>query len=115
MKKKSDKPHYRDGTAAGHKGNSPEARANSKSAAEEVTETLGRRHRQMVAAWTPYGQHGAIPEEIANDLELPVHIIRPRAGELVRRGLLHEVGKRLGDLGSYVMAYSVVRPEQEPA
>ena len=76
-----DSPHYRDGTAAGHKGNTPETRQNSREAAERVTRSLGRRHREMIAAWRPYGASGAIPEDIAEDLSLPVHVIRPRAGE----------------------------------
>ena len=87
-----DPKHYGRGTAAGHKGHSAAARQNSAEAASEVTETLARRHRQMIAAWTPYGVAGAIPEQISNDLGLPVHVIRPRAGELVKRKLLFEVG-----------------------
>ncbi|KZY55394.1 hypothetical protein A3736_01845 [Erythrobacter sp. HI0063] len=105
-----DPKHYGRGTAAGHKGHSAAARQNSAEAASEVTETLARRHRQMIAAWTPYGVAGAIPEQISNDLGLPVHVIRPRAGELVKRKLLFEVGKRQGGLGCRVMAYSVTAP-----
>ncbi|MBY8335886.1 hypothetical protein KYN89_02375 [Alteriqipengyuania sp. NZ-12B] len=107
-----NKPHYGQGTAAGHKGNSPEARQNSREAAQEVTDTLPRRHQQMMDAWTPYGAAGAIPEEVAKDLGLPVHVVRPRAGELAKRGLLHPVGRRLGGMGCNVMAYSVVKPAQ---
>lgn len=103
-------PHYRDGTAAGFKGNSAAARETGKEAAQSVTDSLGRRHQQMMDAWAPYGPRGAIPEEIARDLDLPVHVIRPRAGELVKRRLMFEVGKRPGLLGCQVMAYSVVRP-----
>lgn len=110
-------PHYRDGTAAGFKGNSPETLSNGKAAADEVNATLGRRHRQMLDAWAVYGQRGAIPEEVANDLDLPVHVVRPRAGELVKRGLLYQIGRRPGSLGALVTAYSMVRPEAqaEPA
>lgn len=108
-------PHYRDGTAAGFKGNSKATRATGRAAAEAVTETLGRRHQQMVDAWTRYGVRGAIPEEVAGDLELPVHVVRPRAGELKNRGLLFEIGKRPGLLGCDVMAYSVVRPAEQMA
>ena len=104
------KQHYRDGTAAGFKGNSAAARETGKEAAQGVTETLNRRHQQMMDAWASYGPHGAIPEEIASDLSLPVHVVRPRAGELVRRGLMFEVGKRRGLLGCRVMAYSIVKP-----
>ena len=75
-----------------------------------VTESLGQRHRQMLAAWTSYGADGATPEQIANDIGLPVHVVRPRAGELVKRGLFFEVGKRQGNLGCQVTAYSVVKP-----
>lgn len=104
-------PHYGKGTAAGFKGNSPEARQNSAAAAHAVNKTLGRRHAQMIAAWRLYGAAGAIPEQIADDVGLPVHVVRPRAGELVKRGLLFETGKRLGGLGHKVMSYSVERPE----
>ncbi|MBM0169685.1 hypothetical protein [Altererythrobacter sp. C41] len=103
-------PHYRDGTAAGFKGNSAEARETGKEAAKNVTETLNRRHRQMMEAWAPYGSYGATPEEVAGDLGLPVHVVRPRAGELVKRGMMFEVGKRPGLLGCRVMAYSIVKP-----
>lgn len=102
------KPHYGQGTAAGHKGESE----TGKDAAQAVTEDLSRRHRQMVEAWTIYGASGAIPETIANDLELPVHVVRPRAGELVKRGLLFVNGKQMGGLGKKVMAYSVVKPAE---
>ena len=104
-------PHYGDGTAAGHKGISTEARANSREAAAEVTKTLGRRHQQCLDAWAAYGRAGAIPEQIAADLELPLLCVRPRAGELARLGKLHEVGKRPGGMGVKVMAYSVEEPE----
>lgn len=105
------KPHYGGGTAAGFEGNSLSARQNSAGAAHEVNKTLGRRHAQMVAAWSRYGAAGAIPEQVADDLALPVHVVRPRAGELVKRGLLFEAGKRIGGMGFKVMAYSVSKPE----
>lgn len=105
--------HYRTGTAAGFKANSDATRETGRQAAETVTETLARRHRQMIDAWSPYGAVGAIPEQVAADLDLPVHVVRPRAGELVRRGLLFQVGKRPGKMGCNVMAYSVVRPASE--
>lgn len=108
----NERPHYGRGTEAGAKGNSKQARANSEDAAKEVTETLGRRHRQMVEAWLPYGAGGAIPEQVANDLGLPVHVVRPRAGELKKRGLLFELGKRPGEMGCNVTAYSTVRPDE---
>ena len=104
-------PPYGKGTAAGWKGNSPEARQNSAGAAHMVNKTLGRRHAQMLAAWARYGASGAIPETVGEDEGLPVHVVRPRASELVKRGLLFEVGKRAGGLGCKVMAYSVVKPE----
>ena len=105
------KPHYGNGTAAGFKGNSPEARQNSAAAAHAVNKALGRRHAQMIDAWGRYGAAGAIPEQIADDVGLPVHVVRPRAGELVKRGLLFEAGKRVGGLGCKVMAYAVERPK----
>lgn len=106
----TDKPHYRDGTAAGFKGHSPQARENGKEAAASVSNDLSRRHRQMIAAWGPYGALGATPEQVGEDLQLPVYLVRPRAGELVKRGLLYEVGKRPGMFGCNVMAYSTVKP-----
>ena len=106
---------YRKGECAGFKGESPEALKNSREAAEEVTETLGRRHAQVLAAFQKYGATGAIPEDIAADLELQLHIIRPRCGELRKRGMLHEVGRRMGGLGCKVMAYSVIKPVEVAA
>lgn len=106
-----EKPRFRNGTVAGFKGNSPEARQNSAAAAHKVNKTLGRRHAQMIAAWGRYGAAGAIPEQIADDVALPVHVVRPRAGELVKRGLLFEVGKRVGGLGCKVMAYAIECPK----
>lgn len=106
-----EKPHYGNGTAAGFKGNSPEASQNSAAAADKVDKTLGRRHAQMIAAWRRYGAAGAIPEQIAEDVDLPVHVVRPRAGELVKRGLLFEAGKRVGGLGCKVMSYAVSKPD----
>lgn len=105
-----DEPHYRRGTTAGFKGSSEATRATGREAAKNVNETLPRRHRQMIEAWAPYGASGAIPEQIADDLGLPVHMIRPRAGELVKRGLFFEVGKRPGNFGCSVTAYSTVKP-----
>lgn len=108
-------PKYREGTAAGFKGISFEARQNSVEAATEVSKGLPRRHRQMVDAWTLYGPSGAIPEQVADDLDLPVHVVRPRAGELVKKALLFEVGKRMGQLGKPVMAYSIHRQSEASA
>jgi hypothetical protein len=105
------KPHYGNGTAAGFKGNSPEARQNSAGAAHAVSKTLGQRHAQMLAAWARYGAAGAIPEQIAVDVGLPVHVVRPRAGELVKRGLLFEAGKRVGGMGFKVMSYTANKPK----
>lgn len=111
MKADNLEPHYGDGTAAGHKGISTDARANSRTAAEQVTKTLGRRHRQMIEAWARYGANGATPEQIALDVELPVHVVRPRAGELVRLGKFFEVGKRPGGMGHLVTAYTTIDPD----
>ncbi|MXO50122.1 hypothetical protein GRI42_02240 [Erythrobacter gaetbuli] len=110
-----EKAHYGRGTAAGSKGNTPTAKANSVAAASQVTQTLPRRHRQVVEAFASYGAFGARPEDVANDLELPVHVVRPRCGELRKRGLLHEVGKRPGLWGCDVTAFSVVKPDDEAA
>ena len=107
----NDNGHYGEGTAAGYKGNSAETLANGREAAANVDRTLARRHRQMLDIWATYGATGAIPEEIAADLGLPVHLVRPRAGELVKLGKLHQIGRRLGDLGSRVTVYSVERPQ----
>lgn len=106
-----ERTHYMAGTVAGHKGN----KMTGRDAAAKVTEELPRRHRQMIEAWTRYGASGAIPEDIANDLDLPVHVVRPRAGELVKRGLMFENGKALGGMGHVVTRYSVVKPTGEAA
>ena len=103
--------HYGRGTAAGSKGKSQ----TGKDAAEHVNRTLGRRHQQMMEAWTFYGAAGAIPETIANDLDLPVHLVRPRAGELVKLGRLFVVGRSPGELGCKVMRYSVEKPAEPEA
>lgn len=71
----------------------------------------GRRHRQMIEAWARYGANGATPEQIALDVDLPVHVVRPRAGELVRLGKFFEVGKRPGGMGHLVTAYSTIDPD----
>lgn len=102
--------HYGRGTAAGSKGNTPTSRANSEAGASKATETLPRRHRQVVEAFAVYGPAGAIPEDVANDLDLPVHVVRPRCGELRTRKLLFEVGKRPGRMGCDVTAFSTVPP-----
>lgn len=107
--------HYGRGTAAGSKGNTPLARANSEAGAREVTQSLPRRHRQVVEAFAAYGPGGAIPEDVANDLDLPVHVVRPRCGELRTRKLLFEVGKRPGRMGCDVTAFSTVEPDGEAA
>lgn len=107
----NERPHYRNGTSAGMKGGSALTRANGRQAADKVNETLAPRHRQMLDAWEGFGAAGAIPEQIAAMLGLPVHLVRPRAGELVKRGLLFEIGRRPGGLGCAVTAYSTVRPE----
>lgn len=110
-----DGGHYGSGTAAGSKGNTPTAKANSEAAASEVTQSLPCRHRQVIEAFQAYGPAGAIPEEVANDLELPVHVVRPRCGELRTRGLLHEIGKRPGMMGCDVTAFSTVKPDDKAA
>lgn len=107
--------HYSRGTAAGSKGNTPLTRGNSEASAKEVTRDLARRHRQVVEAFAAYGPGGAIPEQVANDLDLPVHVVRPRCGELRTRKLLFEVGKRPGHMGHAVTAYSAIQPDGEAA
>ena len=107
----NEKPHYSRGTAAGHKGDKDTGR----DAVKAVTDDLARRHRQMMEAWTPYGAFGAIPETIASDLGLELLCVRPRAGELVKRGLLFEVGKSMGGMGKRVTRYSVCEPDQVKA
>lgn len=103
--------HYARGTAAGQKGNTDTGRA----ASDHASGTLPRRHRQMMEAWAVYGAEGAIPETIANDLGLPVHVVRPRCGELVKRGLMFVVGKAPGNLGCHVRRFSIVRPAEVQA
>lgn len=50
------------------------------------------------------GIHAAV------DLGLPVHIVRPHASELERKGNLFPMGRAMGGLGHNVTVYSVERP-----
>lgn len=103
----TDHTHYMAGTEAGYKGD----KSTGRDAAEAVTRDLANRHKQVFEAWEPYGAAGAIPETVAPALDLPVHVIRPRCCELVKRGLMYENGKSMGGLGHKVTCYTVVRPE----
>lgn len=81
-------------------------------AAFAVSQDLARRHRQVFDALAPYGAAGATCDEICEALGLPVHIVRPRASELERKGKLYPVGKRRGAMGYNVTIYSTVRPAE---
>lgn len=99
---------YREGTQAGWKGNKETGRR----AAFAVSQDLPRRHAQVMAAFAPYGPAGATCDEIGEELKLPVHLVRPRASELEKRGKLFAVGRRPGRLGHKVTVYSVVEPDE---
>jgi hypothetical protein len=103
--------HYRDGTAAGHKG----TKSSGREAAEKVTETLGRRHAQMLAAFEQYGTGGATCFDVANDLNLGVDLIRPRVTELEKRRLLFDLGREDGPRGAKTTRYSIVPPPEDQA
>ena len=105
----NDTPHYRDGTQAGFKGN----KITGIRAAFAVSKDLPRRHGQVLAALEPYGALGATCDEIAEHLGLPVHVVRPRASELEKRGKVFPVGKRKGAMGHACTVYSTVRPPEQ--
>lgn len=93
----------------GWKGNKPAGRE----AALAVGETIGKRQKQVLEAFKPFGAPGATCDDISPVLELPPYLIRPRATELEKLGKLFALpDKRMGQMGHKVTAYSVVRPEQ---
>ncbi|MEO6151860.1 MAG: hypothetical protein ABIT09_01205 [Croceibacterium sp.] len=102
----ADENSYGDGTAAGWKGN----KSTGWQAALAVGKDLGRRQRQVLDAFEPYGAAGAICDDICPVLHLPVHVVRPRASELEKQGKLYPVGKRIGALGHPCTVFSVVKP-----
>lgn len=101
----TDKPKYPE--MAGWKGD----KRTGREAAFAVSKDLPRRHGQVLAAFEPHGASGATCDEVSAQLELPVHIVRPRASELERLGKLFPIGRRMGQLGFKVTVYSVVNPE----
>ena len=97
--------------AAGYKGD----KATGREAAEEVTQSLGRRHAQTMAGFAPYGAAGATCDQVAADLDMELLHLRPRASELEKLGKLFVVGKAMGSYGSKVTVYSTIEPdESEP-
>lgn len=101
----TEKPKYPD--MAGWKGK----KRTGREAAFAVSKDLPRRHGQVLAAFEPHGAAGATCDEICEDLGLPVHVVRPRASELERKGKLFPVGRRDGALGHKVTIYSTVKPD----
>lgn len=85
-------------------------KATGRQAAFAIAPDLARRHRQVLEAFAQHGAAGAICDEIAGTLNLPVYLVRPRASELERLGRLFPIGKRLGAMGFKVTVYSVVKP-----
>jgi hypothetical protein len=100
-----ESPKYPD--MAGWKGN----KLTGIRAAFAVSKDMGRRHAEVLTAFASSGAHGTTCDAIAADLGLPVHIVRPRASELERKGKLFPVGRAMGGLGHKVTVYSVVAPE----
>lgn len=90
-------------------------KATGRQAAFAIADDLARRHRQVREAFAPFGPAGATCDEVAAALELPVYLVRPRATELERKGLLFAIGKRPGSLGHAVTIYSVIRPLENAA
>lgn len=86
------------------------SKSTGRNAAFAVGQTIGRRHRQVMDAFTPYGATGATCDDISEALELPPYLIRPRATELDKLGKLFALPeKRMGQMGHKVTVYSVVK------
>lgn len=80
-------------------------------AAFAVAPTIGRRHKQVIDALTPYGSSGATCDDISEVIGLPPYLIRPRATELDKQGKLFVLPeKRMGQMGHKVSVYSTVKP-----
>ena len=84
-------------------------------AAFAIADDLGRRHKQVFTALAQRGEVGATPCNIADMLELPIDLVRPRFTELHNKGRIYRVGKRMGGRGLEVMAYSIIKPAAESA
>lgn len=82
----------------------------SRAAAEAIASSLGARQAEVLEAIANFGVAGATCDMVASIIELPVHVVRPRASELERKGKLFPVGKRMGMLGHLVTVYSAFRP-----
>jgi len=82
-------------------------------AAFAVSKDLGRRHAEVLQEFTKYGERGATCDMIAESLNLPVYLVRPRASELERKGKLFAVGKSMGAMGHKVTVYSSACPKGE--
>lgn len=93
----------------GWKGNKETGRK----AAFAIADDLARRHKQVLEAFAPYGSAGATCEDISTKLDLAVHLVRPRASELERKGKLFPIGKRPGHYGHPVTIYSTVAPLED--
>lgn len=100
----SDSPKYPH--MAGWKGN----KITGIRAAFAVSKDMGRRHAEVLSAFASSGAAGTTCDAIAAELGLPVHILRPRASELEKKGKLFPVGKAMGGLGHKVTVYSIERP-----
>lgn len=97
--------------APGWKG----AKSTGRDAAKAIEPDLGRRQGEVLEAFKPFGAAGAIADDLVATLNLPVHLIRPRATELESKGKLFAIGKRRGSFGHAVTVYSVVRPADQQA
>jgi hypothetical protein len=91
---------------AGWKGN----KSTGIKAAFAVSKDMGRRHAEVLSAYAPFGATGTTCDQIGEILGLPVHLVRPRASELERKGKLFPVGKAMGAYGHKVTVHSVVKP-----
>lgn len=90
-------------------------KSTGRNAAFAIAKDLPRRHAQVMEAFAKHGEAGSTCDEICRGLELPVHIVRPRASELEAKGKLFSVGKRPGMMGHKVTVYSVVKPLEQAA
>jgi len=90
----------------GWKGN----KATGREAAFAIAKELPQRQQQVWDAIALRGEAGATCDELQDELALPAYVIRPRASELERKGMLWPIGRRMGQLGHNVTVYTTVKP-----
>jgi predicted Rossmann fold nucleotide-binding protein DprA/Smf involved in DNA uptake len=89
------------------------SKSTGREAAFAIAKKLPTRHAQVMAAIDRYGPAGATCDDIAPQLGLPIHVVRPRASELEVKGKLFAIGKREGAMGHLVTVYTTTKPEND--